>query len=290
MTSINIPKKLAIYYGYPSLINGSDGNLSSAINVFKIYDQIIFGAGLEYTSHPDHNNTINIINNSNMSNVQSFGYIDSTISIDLFEERVILWKQMGIKGIFCDQFGYDFENTRADQNNILDYIHNNGLIAFVNAWNCDDVFASNIVPIYNTLGISSTINSNDWFLAQSYQIINNNYQTANDWLTRSDKLSTYSLSIGTKIACVTTTDDSNQFDQNKMDYAYYSCALYNFHSFGWGEYNFSASTAQLLFRTRLPIYGTKFSGDIISNNGIFERQNNIGIELNTNDHSNGIIL
>lgn len=41
-----LPGKLAIYYGYPSLVNGSNGNLNVATEVFNDYDIVVFGDGL----------------------------------------------------------------------------------------------------------------------------------------------------------------------------------------------------------------------------------------------------
>src|SRR5438876_5501709 len=42
------PQRLAIYYGYPSLVNGAHQDLSRAVAVFSEYDLIVLGAGLEF--------------------------------------------------------------------------------------------------------------------------------------------------------------------------------------------------------------------------------------------------
>ena len=59
--ALPIPKKLAIYYGWPSAVSGAGGNVTTAANVFKDYDQVVLGAGLEDGTHPDHTNTAAII-------------------------------------------------------------------------------------------------------------------------------------------------------------------------------------------------------------------------------------
>lgn len=279
-------KRLAIYYGYPSLVNGSGGNVVAAVSVFKMYDQLILGAGLENVSHPDHSKTRSIIGELGMLNVQVFGYIDSTLA---FKKRVDLWKEMGVEGIFCDKFGYDFGKTRAQQNSIVNYIHGVGLIAFVNAWIPADVFGSSVSAVHNPVGVGPAVGVDDWFLAQSYQIIDGDFQSASDWKIRSDVLAAYSSSFGTRIACVTTVDSSGVFDQGKMDYAYFSCVLYNFHSFGWGEYNFSAPTSLLPFRVRRSYWGDRFVGDIVENGGVFERQMNVGIRV-LSSHGVDVVL
>ena len=290
-TPINVPKKLAIYYAFPSLINGANGNVTSAVNVFKVYDMVVFGAGLEKMTHADHAKTIQIINHPLMVGTQVFGYIDATRMVNDFQTRTDQWKAMGVKGILLDRFGYDFGVTRSKQNTLINYVHSKGLIAFVNAWNPDDVFGSSVVPLLNTLGTAPVINSGDWFLAPSYQIIDGAYQTASDWKTKADKMATYKAGVGTKIACSTTTTSSIGFDQAKLDYAYYSTALYNFDAFAWGEPDYSATSATLPLRTRIPFLGTHFTGPIVTTSaGVFERQTNVGIRVDTVGHVPGTIL
>lgn len=284
-----LPKKLCIYFGYPSLINGSNGNINLAVNTFKQYDQVVLGSGLIQTSHSDHVNTENIIKHPDMINVQVFGEISSTISLSDIKKRIDRWKTMGAKGIYANTFGYDFNVTRSKQNSILDYIHSNNLIAFVNAWDPNHVFSNASHLTYNPDCISTTINANDWYLATSYQIINGNYQEVNDWKNKSDKMIQYRTQFGTKMACVTTYDNT-PFNQLKMDYAYFSTILYGFDSFGWGEFNFSAVSTLLPFRLRKEFYGTKHDGEIIVTGDDHERRVNIGIHLDSVNHTVSTLL
>ena len=43
-----VPKRLAIYYGIPSLVNGAQGDTARAAAVFAEYDLAVFGDGLEF--------------------------------------------------------------------------------------------------------------------------------------------------------------------------------------------------------------------------------------------------
>src|SRR6266702_2927840 len=45
---VTIPKRLAVYYGYPSLINGSNGDVEKAASTFSKYDVVILGDGIEF--------------------------------------------------------------------------------------------------------------------------------------------------------------------------------------------------------------------------------------------------
>lgn len=263
-------KKLAIYYGWPSSVNASY-SVVGAINVFKEYDLLVFGAGLEDPLHPDHTNTINII--AGLTNTKVFGYIDSTLPITAIQSNIDQWTVMGVAGIFLDKFGFDFGLTRVIQNTIVDYVHGKNMFVFVNAWNPDDAFAP-------SGDLVTHLGTDDWYLAESYQIVNDSYESVDEWKTRSEKIISYRNATDTKIAGITTTT-SGVYDQNKFDYAYFSAMLYGFNAFGWGEQYFSASSAQLPFRPRKNFCGTKYVSNITEKNGKMFVFTNTGFEVNT---------
>ena len=285
-----LPKKLCMYFGYPSLVNGAAGNINTAVNTFKQYDQVIFPNGLEDISHPDYLNTIAIINHPDMANTTVFGEIDSTKPFGQNKSKIDLWKINGAKGVFCNKFGFDYNVNRAQQNTLLDYIHSSALIAIVYTTSVDDAFCKCIHLTCNPLGQDSNISANDYYLALHYQVVNGAFQLPMDWKIRSDKMVNWRGVYGTKMACATTTNNT-PFDQNKMDYAYFSTVLYNFDSFGYSEFNFSADNL-LPFRTRKQFYGTRFDSPItiINDGDIYERVTNVGIHLNTSTHTVNILL
>src|SRR5256885_1681427 len=117
------PQKLAIYYGWPSAVNGSGGDVATAVVTFKVYNLVVFGQGLENETHPDHVNTISIIDHPDMANTNVFGYVNSTLDLDDIQTKIDAWALMGVKGIFMDQFGYDFNVSRDKQRTIIWSIH-----------------------------------------------------------------------------------------------------------------------------------------------------------------------
>lgn len=291
------PKKIAIFYGYPSGVNATF-SVSGAANVFKDYDHVVFGDGLQENSHPDHANTVAIINDPVMVNTEVYGYIDATLPLNDIQDKIDKWAVMGIKGIFCDQFGYDFGLTREKQREIVWCIHekNNGLKAFVNSWNVDDSFGSTVDPTHNPNGLETRLGANDLYLAESFVIISGNYDDNNldsnnikDWQDKATKMVNYRTTYGTKMTAI-ATGGAVPFDQNKADYAYYAAVLNDLDAWGWGEENFSASSAQLPFRTRKEIIGTQFTGSVVINGDIYTRQTNVGIGLDTNNHTVTTIL
>lgn len=296
MTTINVPKKLAIYYGFPSLINNANGNIAQAVETFSQYDMVVFGATLENPAHSDHNNTIAIINSPSMNNTVCFGYINSTDTLDVIQGQIDNWQSMGIKGLFADQFGREFGLTREKQREIVWCIHNKagGLIAFVNAFNVDDAFSPAIDPTFNPNGLPTRLSSSDYYLAESFCIINGAYDDSADnngiknWQDKAVKMTNYNATFGTSMAADATLGSAT-FTQALADYSYFASVLNNFQAWGMGEEFYSASSALLPFRTRKTFYGTLFTGSITTNGGIYERSTNIGIEINTNDHTVDIL-
>jgi hypothetical protein len=203
------PGSLAVYYGWPSAVNSAGGDTNAAVQVFKDYNAVVFGAGLEDPAHGDHANLVTILAHVDMAPVQTFGYIDATLPTEVVQSKIDLWATTGVKGIFFDQFGYDFGVSRQKQNQIVWCVHEKGdgsMPAFVNAWNPDDVFLSTVDATHNPTGDAPRLKAGDLYLLESYQIINGGFQTQNDWRVRSDKAVTGKASLGVSLAAVTTTD------------------------------------------------------------------------------------
>lgn len=282
LTGTITPKKLAIYFGVPSKVNGST-TIQQAVDIFKQYDLVVFGPGLEEPSHPDHSKTEQIINDPDMANTQVFGFIDSTQDVPPLKTCINKLDNMGMYGVYLDSFGFGPTVDREKQNHLIDYTHDKSMVAMCSTQNIDQVFDDSIDPIYNPLGVASTISNIDWYLYQGYQIVNGSYQNTTDWLNISQKISDYQAVFGTCVATITTYDNS-VYDQNKADYSYYSTILWNFDSWGWGEQNFSYSSNLLPFRGRKEIKGTKFITTIEEDLGVYQRYVNIGINVDTVNH------
>lgn len=279
-----LPKKLAIYYGWPIAVNGA-WSVANASNVFNDYDLVVFGAGLEDPSHGDHVNANNIINHSTMTNTEVYGYVTANQTMATIKSKIDKWNVMNVAGIFCDEFGYDYGVTRNNQIEMVDYIHSKNLDAFVNSWDVDDTFSAEVDNTYNPAGLSSNLGSSDWYLAESYQIKLGGYETAANWRAKSDKMAGWQANNGCQMAIVTTTNTVVGWDSDKWDYAYFSSVLDGFKAAGWGEENYSASSASLPFRDRKAFSGDKIMGDIINVGGVYERQTNVGIHVDSNTHT-----
>lgn len=100
VSTVKVPKYLAIYYGWPSLVEKSEGDLTKASNWFQQFDLIVFGDGIWKTTHGDHLNTKIITQNLITHNKKVFGYVDLGVSTENLtetemQEAVNGWSAMG---------------------------------------------------------------------------------------------------------------------------------------------------------------------------------------------------
>jgi hypothetical protein len=289
------PKSLLIYYGYPSLINGAQNNLAKAASTLGAYADVVLGDTLELSSNGDHADTTQILANPAMANTMVFGYVDlgvstENLSISQMETEISDWKSTGVKGIFLDDFGYDFNTTRARQNTIVQYAHSQGLVVMANAFIPADAFG-NQVNGNNPAGTATALNANDYYLYESYQIELGGYVAAGDWQTKASQLATYQAAIGFKVMAVTTASQANVFNQAEFNYAWYSALLAGYTAVGWGELDYAADTDSVpsivpsVSPTSVAV-GTAFTGGIIESGSLFTRNTNLGqVELNSATHT-----
>ena len=148
------PERIAIYYGYPSLVNGGNGDLARAVSVFADYDVIVLGDGLELdTSLEEHQFTTRMIQALQAAprHPLVYGYIDlgntQKLPLDAITDRIERWARMGARGVFFDEAGYDFGVTRERQNAAVVAAHARGLSACLNAFRPTDVFGSARTPL-----------------------------------------------------------------------------------------------------------------------------------------------
>ncbi len=291
------PKKLLIYYGWPSSINGTFNNTLAAAE-FGQYDYIVLGDGLQSISHGDHSNTVAIITELHSSySTLVFGYIDlgvSTQNLSLATISTIIddWQTTGVDGIFFDDYGYDFQVSRDRQNVVVALVQAKGMPVIANGWDPDHVFSTTIDATHNPSGTGTLLGSNDYYLSESYQVTAGNFQSESTWRTKADKLKSYQDVLNFKVLSITTNDAVNVYTQDEFFYAWYSALLYGHEATGWGEYNFSSVSAQAPFRTRPTLdAGTLFYQGIVDNSPEHYRYTDIGKSwVKTDDHTFGFAL
>jgi hypothetical protein len=274
-TRATIPTRLAIYYGYPSLVNGSNGDVEKAASVFSTYDVVILGDSIEFPDkepgrYPpgdpeEHQKALRIIAavQNRSPATRFYGYVclgeaatpkgeQIALTPKQLEERVRLWKRMGVTGIFLDEAGYDFKVvTRKRQNMAVRIIHELGLGAFMNAYFLDHLFSfEDTLPHANGTGknperLPSLLDGRDLFLLESFQVNQGNYESVSAWQARMHQALDYRRRYGPHIFATTTTTQQEPFSTEKFNYAWWSALLYGLDGFGWGEPNFAAQSNAL---------------------------------------------
>ena len=262
--------RLAIYYGYPSLVNGANGDVEKAASAFSAYDVVILGDGLEFPDkqsgrYPpgdpeEHQKALRIMEavRDRRSGTRFYGYVclgeipsrkgqEISLTSRELEERARLWKHMGVAGIFLDEAGYDFAVvTRQRQNMAVRIIHELGLSAFMNAYFLDHLFSlEDRVPYAdgtakNPEHLPPLLDRRDLFLLESFQVRNGNYESASEWQARLNQALKYRRRFGAHIFATTTTTEQEPFSAEKFNYAWWTAILYGLDGFSWGEPNFAA--------------------------------------------------
>lgn len=270
-----IPARLAIYYGYPSLVNGANGDVEKAANVFGAYDVVVLGDGLEFPDkesarYPpgdpeEHQKVLRIISalRDRGSGTRFYGYVclgeipsprgeKISLTPEQLEERVNLWKRMGVAGIFLDEAGYDFAAvTRQRQNAVIRIIHELGLSAFMNAYFLDHLFSlEDKLPhsngtTKNPEHLPPLLDQRDLFLLESFQVRNGSYENVSEGRARLDLALKYRRRYGTRIFATTTTTDEQPFSAEQFSYTWWTAQVYGLDGFSWGEPNFAAQSNAL---------------------------------------------
>lgn len=285
-----VPARLAIYYGYPSLVNGSHGDVEKAAGVFAGYDVVVLGDGLEFTEkqpgrYPEgdpeeHQKTLQIIAavRKRSPGTRFYGYVclgeipwpkghQTALSAKQLEERIQLWKQMGVSGIFLDEAGYDFAVvTRERQNLAVRMIHELGLSAFMNAYFVEHLFSPEDKLLYakgsekNPERLAPLLDQRDLFLLESFQVKNGTYESTAAAEKRLNQALAYRRRYGTRIFATTTTTEQQSFSAEQFNYAWWTARLYGLDGFSWGEPDFAALSNSLPDRrcggesTALPVF------------------------------------
>ncbi|MFN8348847.1 MAG: hypothetical protein U0X91_27860 [Spirosomataceae bacterium] len=255
------PGHLCIYYGYPSLINNSKGDLNIASTEFSKFNLIVFGEGLQQTSHPDHANTRTIVGNLTAKKRLTFGYVDLGVSTNNYSETLLRqqiddWKNVGISGIMFDDAGYDYKVTRERQNRVVQYCRQLNLRVMMNAWNPDDVLAE---P-------NCILNDQDYYLAESYLVGHDKYIDLTAWKKKADICYSYMKEKGIKIVCVATGGETVAADfgtSDKFAIAWVGAAMMNAHYFQMTNSLYSANNNIVHFFPNFnENYGTIFKSGI----------------------------
>ena len=237
------PKRLAVYYGYPSLVEGAKGDLGRAAEIFGRYEIIVFGDGLELGDgstdsglRVEHRRLSELVPrlHAMARRPMVHGYIDLGRTQQLTDgeiaRRIDAWRRLGADGIFYDEAGIDFGVTRARRAAAVAAVHDCGMSVFMNAFNPDDLFET------------SGLGARDALLLESFAVREGIVQPREHVVRRMAAAAKWRRQTGIRICAVTTTTLEHGFDSSAFQYAVGLASELGVDAFGWGEPNFSADT------------------------------------------------
>lgn len=248
---------MLIYYGwlnsFNSAVNGWDNE--KVAQDMSNYSILIFGNGIADPTHGDYANTAIIIPRIKAlrPDVKIFGYVSSNQDLTTFKAKVDLLANLPFDGVFMDESGYDFNVTRVQFNERVDYIKTKPYrTCFVNAWNVDHIVGVNNDPsfpntTFNPGSIASNLEIGDWYLAESFAVNTVSYpqETAVpvDWKSRADKIRAARSNFRLNIAASGIIANDHTNGQNLYNFSYHAALGYEYDAHGTSDAYYGASSA-----------------------------------------------
>lgn len=163
-------------------------------------------------------------------NTDTFGYINlgpnnpsdkkskwRKSSIDTLKTQIDIIADAGWHGVFVDQFGYDWGETRERQNAVIDYAHKRGLSVMANSWFAEDALGSTKVKKANPKGTPTHLNERDWFLVESFVTDGNNYRADEGYIEKFLNTKKLSEQTGVKVVALSYKRNSTSWDEAQED-------------------------------------------------------------------------
>lgn len=293
---------LLVFYSWPNAINNASSAadpIAAAAAEYARYDYVVLNRTFTVSDCPTET-VLQIINHPACSETLFFGYIDlgmaatsEQLSLETIGNRIDAWNDMGVDGIFFDEYGYDYEVTRARQNDAVTAVHDRlsvkrgrRLSVIANAWVLDDVFSPEINTVTNPGGLSPCLEEGDFYLLESFFIsegVRIDTSRPAELTVAKDRLMDafdYTAQYGAEALTLTTHDNSADYSQEHFCYSWYAAAILGAEAAGWGEYLFSSSGVSLNsapFRDRPDNdFGSRYTGDPVISGDRITRETDTG--------------
>lgn len=254
------PMDLLIYYGWLSSFNYSDNswNTEKIAQDMAKYNYLVFGDGIQTSTHDDYANAQIIIPRVQVLNDRAkiFGYVSVNQDLSTFEDKVDDWDALGVDGILMDEAGYDYGKNRAEFNERVDYVHSKTTanICFANAWTLDHILGTENDTnypnsTYNTVSGTSNLTSNDWCLLESFPInttaytSTGGYESKYDWAARGSDASDKRYAYGINLAAACIINNANIAGQDLFNFGFVSAMMWNLDSYGTSDTSYASGSA-----------------------------------------------
>jgi len=269
---VTVPQKVLLYYGYPSLANGSGWNIHNAMRIFNEFDIIVLGYGLQFPHHDEHNNTRLLISHLVKNGKKVYGYVplgltgprqpeNKLTSREQIQAEIDKWEDLGITGIFGDEMESGFGVDRTRQNYLIDYAHSAGLSVIANGYAIEEVLG----------GKDVRLGDGDYYFLESFGIIAGEYNDIKNTIDRGKRAREYKKKLG--IGVITggrdglVKLDDRTVNSDKFRHSYFATLLFNFDGFSYSDFNYSASgenANNVMFLPPAPFYGNEIKDEEVA--------------------------
>lgn len=197
----------AVYYGWPSEVNGAHGDVEAAVGAFDGFAAVVFGEGnVAAGSDPLAPAVVAGVGRR----AAAYGYVDLGLahgsrgwSTGQLRDRAAAWKAIGASGIFFDCAGADYGVGRARFGAAVDDAHRQGLSVIANAWAPDDALCG-----------ATPLRRGDGYLGENDVLSAGRLQARRHYAAKLTKMATYRRSLGITLYETATvpaaTDDAKR--------------------------------------------------------------------------------
>ena len=130
---------LLVYYGHPIAYKGIWNADAIVAEISASHDYWVVGHSYQDPAHGEYASTVAIMRGVRAAGVKLYGYIplgtnSYNYTVAQIEAITDQWMAIGVDGIFIDEYGFDYGNTRQRQVDVVNMIHTKGLPICANAW------------------------------------------------------------------------------------------------------------------------------------------------------------
>lgn len=199
-------RPFAIYYGWPSYVNGAKGNVARAVAAFEGYGVVVFG---DDSVTPEGDPLTGPI----MAGVAArggdpYGYVTVGVidgepnhSMSELQERLDAWHRLGVRGVLVDCAGADYGVSRDRFDAVVRHAHSLGMNVLANAWEPDDVLAG-----------SATMGPGDGYLGENDVLSDGRFLSPATYRPKLAKMAKYKAKLG-----ITLYETSTSWDLRDPD-------------------------------------------------------------------------
>ncbi|MGH3321657.1 MAG: hypothetical protein ACRDN9_16080 [Streptosporangiaceae bacterium] len=189
----------AIYYGWPSCVNGSGGDVAGAVASFQGFAVTVFGEGnVLPEGDPEAGR---IIAGVAARGTVPYGYVTLGMTegepgwpAECLDAFLTSWKVMGVQGVLLDCAGADYGVSRTRFDSAVRHAHGLGLSVLANAWNPDDVLAG-----------SSTMGRGDGYLGENDVLRDGRFLPPSTYRPKLTRMAAYKRALGITLYATGTT-------------------------------------------------------------------------------------